>query len=247
MHKSWGNAIDLNDALERMGADVMRWRLLLAEPRPGAALRLRARRGGQAALPHLLELGQVLRRLREHRRVPAGVVASSSPRRAGAARPLARRAHARLRPRGAGGVRGVRHGRRDAGLRGVSRRSLELVHPPLAAPLLGRRRGRVADALVRARADAARARADPAVRHRPPVADARPRRAGVGAPRRLAGGRRAGSRLCSTRSPRCGASSSSAGRRARPRASSCGSRCAGSSSRARASTAMSRRSRTSCA
>jgi isoleucyl-tRNA synthetase len=25
MHKSWGNAIDLNDALERMGADVMRW------------------------------------------------------------------------------------------------------------------------------------------------------------------------------------------------------------------------------
>ena len=37
----------------------------------------------------------------------------------------------------------------------------------------------------------------------------------------------------STRSRRCGASSSSAGRRARPRASSCGSRCAGSSSRAR--------------
>src|SRR5262249_16793243 len=25
MHKSWGNAIDLNDALERMGADTMRW------------------------------------------------------------------------------------------------------------------------------------------------------------------------------------------------------------------------------
>ncbi|HEU5477274.1 MAG TPA: isoleucine--tRNA ligase [Gaiellaceae bacterium] len=25
MHKSWGNAIDLDDALERMGADVMRW------------------------------------------------------------------------------------------------------------------------------------------------------------------------------------------------------------------------------
>ena len=25
MHKSWGNAIELNEALERMGADVMRW------------------------------------------------------------------------------------------------------------------------------------------------------------------------------------------------------------------------------
>src|SRR5204862_6528877 len=25
MHKSWGNAIDLDGALERMGADVMRW------------------------------------------------------------------------------------------------------------------------------------------------------------------------------------------------------------------------------
>jgi isoleucyl-tRNA synthetase len=25
MHKSWGNSIDLNEALERMGADVMRW------------------------------------------------------------------------------------------------------------------------------------------------------------------------------------------------------------------------------
>jgi isoleucyl-tRNA synthetase len=25
MHKSWGNAIELNDALDRMGADVMRW------------------------------------------------------------------------------------------------------------------------------------------------------------------------------------------------------------------------------
>src|SRR5262249_20425905 len=26
MHKSWGNSIEVNEALERMGADVMRWR-----------------------------------------------------------------------------------------------------------------------------------------------------------------------------------------------------------------------------
>ena len=79
MHKSWGNAIELDDALERMGADVMRWLFCCAaRPSAGAALRLRARGGGQAALPHLLELRQVLRRLREHRRVPAGVGERSS-------------------------------------------------------------------------------------------------------------------------------------------------------------------------
>src|SRR5215208_372415 len=37
MHKSWGNAIELNDALERMGADVMRW--LYCEQNPSQDLR----------------------------------------------------------------------------------------------------------------------------------------------------------------------------------------------------------------
>jgi isoleucyl-tRNA synthetase len=37
MHKSWGNAIELNDALERMGADVMRW-LYCSQP-PSQPLR----------------------------------------------------------------------------------------------------------------------------------------------------------------------------------------------------------------
>ena len=32
MHKSWGNAIDFDDAAERMGVDVMRW--LFANARP---------------------------------------------------------------------------------------------------------------------------------------------------------------------------------------------------------------------
>ena len=32
MHKSWGNAIDFDDAAERMGVDVMRW--LFAKARP---------------------------------------------------------------------------------------------------------------------------------------------------------------------------------------------------------------------
>jgi isoleucyl-tRNA synthetase len=37
MHKSWGNAIDLDDALERMGADVMRW--LYCSQNPAQELR----------------------------------------------------------------------------------------------------------------------------------------------------------------------------------------------------------------
>ena len=37
MHKSWGNAIELNDALERMGADIMRW-LYCSQP-PSQPLR----------------------------------------------------------------------------------------------------------------------------------------------------------------------------------------------------------------
>ena len=37
MHKSWGNAIELNEALERMGADVARW--LFCEQQPSQPLR----------------------------------------------------------------------------------------------------------------------------------------------------------------------------------------------------------------
>ena len=56
--------------------------------------------------------------------------------------------------------------------------------------------------------------------------------AGVGAPRRLARGGRAGCAVARRDGGRCGGWSSSAARRARSRGSSSGSRCAGSSSRA---------------
>ena len=219
--------------------------VLLAAARPQPAVRLRAGRGVEAQAPHLLELRQVLRRLREHRRVRAAWK-SVEPDPSRAARPLARRADARVRRRRDRRLRELARERRDARLRGVSRRSLELVHPPLAPPVLGRGRGRAAHALVRARPDAARARADPPVRHRPPLADARPRRAGVGAPRRLARGRRAGSRAA--RRDRRGA----ARRRARAAgALELGHQAAAAAAPARrrgrrASTGMSTRSPTSC-
>ena len=73
MHRSWGNAIDANEAFDRMGADVMRW--LFCDDAAGAEPEVRLRPGGrgQAAAAHALELRLVLRHLREHRGLPADV------------------------------------------------------------------------------------------------------------------------------------------------------------------------------
>ena len=147
---SWGNTIEAGEAFERMGADVMRWQYCAQPPEPEPALRLRARARDQAQAADALELGQVLRRLREHRGLPADVGRAAEAQRAAAARPLAR-STARTRS-------SARRPRRyeayltvdvDPRLRGVRRRSLELVHPPLAAALLGRRPRRAARALAR--------------------------------------------------------------------------------------------------
>ena len=105
---------------------------------------------------------------------------------------------------GRGRVRALAHGRRDARLRRLRRRSLELVHPPLAAALLGRRRDGAPHALVRARPGAARDRAGDAVPRRASLAGARHGRrrrgAELGVPRRLAGGARRRTPPCSPRS-----------------------------------------------
>ena len=236
MHGSWGNTITAEDAFARMGADVMRWQYCAQPPDRNLLFGFGPGGGDQARAAHALELGQVLRRLREHRGVPAVVgrarasTASCEP----LDRWLVERTHA-LRRRGERRVRGVPHRRRHARVRGVRRRSLELVHPPLAPRFWDGDDLAPFQTLWYALVQTLRVIAPimPFL-DRPPVAAPRPRRARVGAPRRLAGGRRARSRRCSTRSPRCGASSSSAARRARRRGSSCASRCAGSSSRARA-------------
>ena len=64
-----------------------------------------------------------------------------------------------------------------ARLRALRRRPLELVHPAVAPPVLGRRRGGAAHALVRARAVAPRDRPGDAVPGRAPLAE--PRRGAV--------------------------------------------------------------------
>ena len=140
MHASWGNTIAAEDAFDADGRRRDALAVLRAAARPEPPVRLRPGGRGQAQAPHLLELGQVLRRLREHRRLRA-VVGGVEPE--GAAEPLDRwlveRTHAFVADATAGYERWLDR-RRDARLRGVSRRSLELVHPPLAAPLLGRGR-----------------------------------------------------------------------------------------------------------
>ena len=100
MHGSWGNMIELEDAFERMGADVMRW-LYCAQPPSqklhfgyGPAHEIKRR------LLTLWNSVQVLRHVREHRRVPRLVRRArrgGRPGGAAAARPLAGRAHGAAR------------------------------------------------------------------------------------------------------------------------------------------------------
>ena len=223
MHRSWGNAIAVEDALERMGADVMRWQFCSQPPSQNLLFGYGPAHEIQRKL---LTLWNSCKFLVDYANIDGWTpewddLESGPGRRARAARPLARRADAGARRRGDGSVRELAHGRRRARVRVVRRRRLELVHPALAPTVLGRRPGGAAHALVRARPGPARRRAAHAVPHGSPLARAHRAvrgRAGVGAPRRLAGTRSSRMRRCSPRSRSCVASSSSAARRVRRRA-----------------------------
>ena len=192
--------------------------VLRAAARPQPALRLRAGARDQAQAAHVLELGRVPRRLRRTSRASRRRGTRLEP--DGELRPLDRWLVARTQQLVAEATAAYEATLTvdvDPRLRGVRRRPLELVHPPLAAALLLVRRGGVPDALVRARPVAARHRAGDAV-PRPTTSGGTSSRTG----RRRCTSRRGRSRRsrtarCSPRSPRCAASSSSAGRRGRRR------------------------------
>ena len=192
-----------------------------AEPEP--PLRIRPGARDPAPTPYSLELDEVPRGLREHRELGADVGRSRArpAGRARAPRPLARRPHARVRGGGHDGVRELADGGRRPLLRGVRRGRLELVHPPLSTPVLGRRRRGVRDPLVRARAGAPGRRSPDALPHGPPVARADGARS-TKRRRRCTSPAGPTCRLRTRRSwrrwPSCGGSSSSDGRRARARA-----------------------------
>ena len=80
MHKSWGNAIEFNEAAERMGVDVMRWMYAKAAARGQHPVRLPHRRRGAPRAARAVERLRVLHDLR-----PTGRLAAV-PRRGRAAR-----------------------------------------------------------------------------------------------------------------------------------------------------------------
>ena len=250
MHGSWGNMIDAEDAFARMGADVMRWQYCAQPPDRNLLFGFGPGARDQAQAADALELGRSSSSTTGTSRASSRRVAdleTGPP----AERPLDRWLVARTHEL----VREATEAY-EATLTVDVIRAFEAFVDDLSnwyirrsrRRFYGRRRRGVPDALVRARPGAARRLAGDAVPRRAPVAEPRPRRAGVGVPRRLAGDAPSPTARSSTRSPRCAASSSSAGRRARPPGSSCASRCGGSSSRAPRGAARTRtRSPTSCA
>ena len=196
MHKSWGNAIWFDDAIEKMGADVMRW--LFAGQAPGQNMSF-GFGPAETVRRRLHPLWNSYRFLAlnagpEGFRPDPGRARARAP--LGApARPLAARARPGAGARRARRARPLVDARVRAGMRGVLRRSLELVRARLAPALLGGRPDGVRRAAPRARARRARDRARDAVPRRGALGGsrrrpARRRGARLGAPRGLSRGRR---------------------------------------------------------
>ncbi len=245
MHGSWGNTISAEDAFARMGADVMRWQYCAQPPDRnllfgfGPAEEIRR---------ELLTFWNSVSFFVSYANIEGFRPSWSELEPSGDLQPLDRWLVERTRAFVADATAAYERFRSDEVIRlyrGVCRRSVELVHPPHAAALLARRRGGAADALVRARADAARACAGDAVPHRAPVAEPRARRAGVGAPRGVAGGGRARPRAARRDGRRASRRHARASGALGVGAQAAAAAAAGSSSRARrARDRIRRRSRT---
>ena len=144
MHGSWGNMIDAEDAFARMGADVMRWQYCAQPPDRNLLFGFGP---GHEIKRKLLTLWNSVDVPRRRTRTSPAVEPTLADLETGppVERPLDRwlvaRTHELVR-RGDRGVRGDADRRRDPRVRGVRRRPLELVHPPLAAALLARGRRR---------------------------------------------------------------------------------------------------------
>ena len=141
MHKSWGNAIEFDEAAERMGVDVMRWMYARRASRGQHPVRLARGRRGAARAARAVERVRVLRHLRAARGLDA---------RRRVRPPVARAARARpLDPVAVGGGRGRRSRPACATTtpkaatrvaRRVHRRPLDLVPAPVAPADVARAR-----------------------------------------------------------------------------------------------------------
>ena len=233
MHKSWGNAIDFDEAAERMGVDVMRW--MYCSRAAGGQHPVRLARRGRGAPRAARPVERATRSSSTYARLGRLDAGCRRPARDGRAAVAERSALDRwILSRAAGtaarvGDRLADYDAREATRRDrrLHRRPLDLVPAPLAAPALAGRgrarpRRRVRDASRRARRRwPASLAPDPAVHGRGHVPQPRrrrgPRRAGQRPPDALAG-RRAGAAARRARwRPRWrppGARSSSPGRSA---------------------------------
>ena len=145
MHGSWGNMIDAEEAFAADGRRRHALAVLHAAAQPEPALRLRARRTRSSAscsrfwnsvtfFVHYANIAGFSPAVDDlERRTPPGRSRST-----GGCRADARSSS----PSGRAAYESYLAGRRDARLRGLSRRPLELVHPALAAAVLERRRRR---------------------------------------------------------------------------------------------------------
>ena len=137
MHKSWGNAIWFDDAIEEMGADVMRW-MYAAQP-PAQNLNFGYGPAG-AVKTRLLRLWNIYAffvlyaNIDDHH--PDLAVLERGPEHAAGARPLAGGGDPGADRRVHGGARRVRLAAAGARLRGLRRRSLQLVRAAVAAAVL---------------------------------------------------------------------------------------------------------------
>ena len=144
MHKSWGNAIEFDEAAERMGVDVMRWMFAKARPEENILFGWHA---ADEARRELLVLWNVYAFFVTYARLagwtpePTG---APPARRAAGARPLDPVARGRDRRGGRGPARATStRSAADPGALGVHRRSLDVVPAPVARPdARGRGRGR---------------------------------------------------------------------------------------------------------
>ncbi len=198
MHKSWGNAIEFNEAAERMGVDVMRWMYLSARPDDNI---LFGYHSADEARRELLVLWNVLAFFTTYARLgawrPGGDVLgtqSADPGRRVLDRWILSRAAGMAEEAGRGHGR-LRHPECDTGHQRLRRRPLDLVAAAQPAPALpnGRRarpRRRLRDAPPRARERRPRHGAAPAVPGRGALPGARHAGAGrrprVGPPDPLA-------------------------------------------------------------
>ena len=188
MHKSWGNAIEFDEAADRMGVDVMRWMFAKARPEDNILFGWHA---ADEARRELLVLWNVYAFFVTYANLAGWSPADprAAGRRAGGPRPLDPVPAGRARGAGRGAPGRLRHRRGRRRDLALHRRPLDVVPAPQPAPLLAGRRGgrsslRLRHAPRRARRAGAHRRPGPAV----------PRRGGLPEPRRAGRRRRAGQR-----------------------------------------------------